>query len=110
MAKKDNNVVNDLLCHGSLYRVKVQIANASELPQPLKRKAKFFPDLIAKGLTDGVSQSKDMLLVGEFDASEEMLVDPACDVNTDMFDIMAEDRYAEMQTGAPAPVDTPPAG
>ena len=93
------------MCNSPLYRVKVKIVNASDLPQPLKRRAKFFPELIAKGLTDGVSQSKDMLLVGEFDESEEMAVDPACDVQTDMFDIMAEDRYAEMQTGAPAPVD-----
>lgn len=105
MAKKDKNIVNDTLCTSRLYRVKVKIDNASELPEPLKRRAKFFPELIAKGLTDGVSQSKDMLLVGEFDESEEMGVDPACNVQTDMFDIMAEDRYAEMQTGAPAPVD-----
>lgn len=106
MAKKDKNVGTRFIKEPRVKPLKVNVVNEDEMPKPLKRRAKFFPDLIAEGLLNGVSQTHDMLLHGEFDDATESFVDPAVDLGTDKFDVMGDQVLSNMDLTPASDVPT----
>lgn len=59
--------------------------------QPVRRRAKFAPDLLAEGLSTGIVSSANTLLHGFFDEDGVTKVDRLVDIHSDKFaNMMAE--------------------
>ena len=57
----------------------------------LRRRAKFAPQMIADGLSEGVSQEQGNLLKQFFDQPDNNQVDDFCNIHSDKFSMMQND-------------------
>lgn len=76
MAKKSKNIVK------RMYKITGTFTE-------YKRTAKFAPELIAEGFADGVSMEQGNLLKQYFDDPTSQDVDPATNINSDKFSMLA---------------------
>ena len=64
--------------------------DCSSLPErPLKRRARFAPQLLADGLTSGIVSDQGNLVHGAFDAEDATSVDPYVNIHSDKFELLA---------------------
>lgn len=95
MAKKDKNIVKPN------YPIMGCDMSVQNIHLPLRRRARFAPQLIADGFREGVSQEQGNLLKSAFDEPNSDKVDPFTNIHSDKFDLMKSD--VESPSADPVP-------
>lgn len=103
MAKKQTNVAESTYKVRGYRPMRYTEIECIDMPETLRRRARFAPQLLADGLTSGIVSDQGNLVHSAFDEGTD--VDPYVDIHSDKFQLMQNELTP---AGAPSGGDDVP--